>query len=229
MSERPKILALGSVDEEAIHGSCGLHATWEELGTKSLGTGKLYKELFGKQDDTFRRLDPQTRSIVLAVEATGIDQLLNEEEREAAALVTETIWGSYEVDKKYTRSLDADLPHGAIFPYTLQSTCIGDVALRHGLRGPTVCLSIEPTARGSALREAERMLSAGEVRHAVVATVDALVSVEDAGSDAEPVLRAVVAVASAGSFPQKELLPWPAPDEDPFAALARSCRSLPKR
>lgn len=218
-----RILAIGAVDAHSIAGSGGLDSTWKSLGSPPLGGTKLYRELFGRNDDTFRRLDRQTRAIVLATAATGVDALLGAEEREATALVAETVWGSIEVDFKYTRSLAAEMVHGAIFPYTLQSTCLGDVALRNELRGPTISLSVGPQERGEALREALRLFRSGELRHALVGSVDALAS---GVPGEEPVLRAVVAlVAAPGASPGvRAVADWPGDGADPFAALLRSLR-----
>ncbi len=220
MSELPKILAVGVVDEHSIAGTSGVAARWEELSAPSLGNGRTYRELFGKTDDTYRRLDRQTRAIVLAVEATGLDRLLTPEEREHTALVTETICGSIEADLKYTHSLEAGLVHAAIFPYTLQSTCLGDVALRHGLRGPTLCLSIDPAEKGEAMREAWRLFRSTGLRHAVVGRVDAL---KDPLPSAAAVLTAVAVVLAAPSEGVTAIAEWPVDSEDPFAELAMTC------
>ncbi len=215
----PKVIAVGCVDERGIGGTAGLSKSWEELGVALPGNGRTYRELSGKSDPTFRRLDKQTRAIVLAAEACGIDELLSAEEREETALVTETICGAIEVDLRYTRALDMGVVHAAIFPYTLQSTCLGDVTLRHGLRGPTVCLSIEHGQEGEALLEARRLLVPGGPRYAMVGTVDSL---GESLPLSEPVLRSIVCVLAAEDAPGTSVAPWPE-GPDPFATLAEVC------
>lgn len=215
----PKIIAVGCVDERGINSTSGLSKSWEELAVAAPGNGRTYRELSGKSDPTFRRLDRQTRAIVLAAQACGINDLLSAEEREETALVTETTCGAIEVDLRYTRALDMGIVHAAIFPYTLQSTCLGDVALRHGLRGPTVCLSLEPGQEGEALREARRLLVPGGPPFAVVGTVDSL---DETLPLAEPALRSVMCVLAAADTPRPSVVAWPE-SGDPFSTLAEVC------
>lgn len=218
MNGEPVILALGTVDHEGVHGTSGCLRTWEELGGASPGDRRTYRAVFDRRDPTFRRLDGQTRAIVLAVEAAGIDDVLTPEERDGAALITETSRGSIEIDLRYTRSLERDVVEAAIFPYTLQSTCLGDVALRHGLRGPTVSLSIEEGCAGEALRETRRFFDTGVLRHAVVGLTD--VQTEPLSS-AGVTARAVIAVVAApGIADDRAVAPWPALEEDPWSTLA---------
>ncbi len=219
MTTSPAILAIGVVDAHGVHGTSGLRSSWNELGGESPGDRRTFTKLFGRRDPTFRRLDGQTRAIVLAAEACGISQVLSVEERDETALITETSRGSIEIDLRYTRSLERDVVEAAIFPYTLQSTCLGDIALRHGLRGPTVCLSTETTDEGEALREAQRFFAAGALRHAVVALTD--VQTESLPS-ADRTARSVVCVLS--SDPKAtSIVPWPQASKRPFEGLAEAC------
>ncbi len=222
MSAKPKIIAIGCVDELGIAGTQGVHADWETLGVKAPGNGRTYRELSGKKDDTFRRLNGTTRALVLAAEACGIDRMLPPEVREETALVVETAHGCLEVDLKFARALDMGIAHAAIFPYTLQSTCLGDVALRHGLRGPTLSLSIQPGEEGEALAEVERLFAAGEVRYAVAGIVDVF---DETLHGAEPDLRAVVCLLAAPGEASEAVADWPARESEPFAVLAAACRA----
>ncbi|MCA8974194.1 MAG: hypothetical protein KDC98_05700 [Planctomycetes bacterium] len=221
MSHEPKILGVGVVDELGIDGTAGVHVTWRELETEPPGTPRTRRAVFGASDDTYRRLDRQCRTLVLAAEATGLDGLLLPELRQRTALITETAVGSIEVDLRYTRSLAKDLVEAAAFPYTLPSTCLGEVALRHGLRGPTNCLSVEADQRGESLREARRLLLDGEIAHAVVGVVDVLGEEVPTLSSG---LRAVVCVLAAHDAHGQAVVDWPAERPDPFAALIRCCR-----
>jgi len=223
MSPLPKIIAIGCVDADGIAGTQGVHASWEELGVKAPGNGRTYRELSGKSDDTFRRLNGTTRALVLAGEACGIRTRLAPEVCSETALVVETAHGCLEVDLKFARTLDQGIAHAAIFPYTLQSTCLGDLALRHGLRGPTLSLSIEPGGEGEALREAERLFAAGDVRYAVVGCVDVF---EETLHGSLPAMRAVVCLLAAEDEPLDPVAEWPIAAEEPFKALSKACRSL---
>jgi len=219
MSAPPRILAVARVDERGVSGTGGLRARWDELGTTAPGSARAYRRLAGRDDATFRRLNRQSRAIVFAALACGLDELLTDAEREATALVAETMRGSLEADLKYTRALDAGFVHAAVFPYTLQSTCLGEVALRHGLRGPTISLSSEPGREGEGLREARRMLAAGEAPFAVACTIEAL---DEPLPDVAPHLGAVLCLLAPAGSDRRAVAPWPG-DEDPFRVLARAC------
>jgi 3-oxoacyl-(acyl-carrier-protein) synthase len=194
MSTQLELLATGRVDAEGITSSAGWQRSWRELEAEAPGTGSTFRALFGRPDATFRRLDRMTRALLLAVEACALDTHLSAAEREETALVVETVLGSLEVDLHYTRALSTGVVRVALFPYTLQSTCLGDIALRHGLRGPTLSLSIAEGQEGEALREALRLFARGGLRHAVVGTADAL---GEPVNGVTPTLRASVSLYGA--------------------------------
>jgi len=226
MSALPRIAAVAALDARSLSSSSGLSVSWAELGVEAPGRGQTFRQLFGRPDATFRRLDRMTRALVLATEACALESLLPAALREETALVVETTHSSLEVDLRYTRSLADGIVQGAIFPYTLQSTCLGDVALRLGLRGPTVSFSIEEHAEGEALREAARLFADGGARLAVVGRADAL---DRPIGGLAPALRAVVALAVAPGveLPGADLppvAPWPADAREPFGLLAAACR-----
>jgi 3-oxoacyl-(acyl-carrier-protein) synthase len=55
-----------------------------------------------------------------------------------AAVIT-TAEGCMDVDKKYQETL-ATIPSPALFVYTLPNIMLGEIAIRHGLKGEQVCL-----------------------------------------------------------------------------------------
>jgi 3-oxoacyl-[acyl-carrier-protein] synthase II len=221
MNAPPRILAASVVDAQGIACTGGWSAAWRALGVEAPGNGLSFRALFQKSDATFRRLDRMTRAIVVAAEACAIEAHLSEAEREATGLVVETARGSVEVDLGYTRALADGVVRAAFFPYTLQSTCLGDVALRHGLRGPTLSLSVGEGEEGEALREARRMFARNGLRHALIGVVDAL---GEALPGVDPVLRAVACLAAAPGTEAPSVVPWPEGEAAPFAALAAACR-----
>ena len=222
MNNVPKVIAIGVVDEQGIASTCGIEKTWSDLETEAPGNSKTFRALTGNRDQTFRRLDRATRALVLAAEASGISQLLTAGQRHETALVIETSRGCIEADLRYARLLKTGIVHAAIFPYTLQSTCLGDVALRHGLRGQTLSLSVEPGEEGESLREAARILQADGPRYAIAGVVDVL---EEQLPNTAPRLRALVCIVAAASEPANPVAPWPGDSADPFASLIESCRA----
>jgi len=221
MSSRPLIAAIGAIDAEGIAGTAGVRFAWT-ADTSVPGTGRTFRAVFGRSDETFRRLDATSRALVLAAEAAGITQLLPAARREQTALIVETSLGCLDADLQFAQSLGAEMPDAPMFPYTLPSTCLGEVALRHGLRGPTVCLSIGPGDQGSAFAEAARLLAAGEVDAAVCGSVEVLTR---SVPGAEAACTAVIALLVAPSLGLPAVAPWPAAGGDPFAALRALLRA----
>lgn len=217
MSEAPVVVGIGVVDAQGVAGTSGVAATWAELDADAPGTGRTFRKLFSRADPMFRRLDRAARALVIGAEAAGVSSVIPVREREGAALILETQRGSLESDFAYVARLAEGNPDPALFPFTLPSTCLGEVALRHGLMGPSVCLSVEAEQAGAALREAERRLSGGEARFVVAAQLEVLAV---AHREAEPALSAVVAVVAPPSAVERSVAPWPAAQLDPFAVLA---------
>ena len=122
-------------------------------------------------DRGYRRLDPLSRAAVLVTAAAGIPTDLD---RDATAIVLATVYGCLAADRRYAGGLARGEREPAVFPYTLPSTCLGEVALRHGLRGPSVCVSVAPGGEGEALREARARIAGGEASSALVLWGDAL-------------------------------------------------------
>ncbi len=169
------VAAVGVVDEIGIAGSSGVRVSWGDLGIAAPGDGRTFRAAFGRSDETFRRLDVASRTLVLACEALALPAVLAPDRRDETALVVETTAGCLDADLQFAASLAAAMHDAPIFPYTLPSTCLGEVALRHGLRGISTCLSVAPASRGAALAEATRLLTNDEAPAVVVASVDVLV------------------------------------------------------
>jgi 3-oxoacyl-(acyl-carrier-protein) synthase len=117
---------------------------------------------FEARFDNFRLLDPLSRVTAIAVETLGC------EFAEDAAIVLATTQGCLWADREFERSRAGDLRPG-LFPYTLPSAAIAAIAIRHGIRGPTLCLSGPPE---QAFEEAERLIEAGEAPAVLLCTGD---------------------------------------------------------
>jgi 3-oxoacyl-(acyl-carrier-protein) synthase len=225
MNSDPIIIAIGCVDSRGIANGAGFSKTWAELDSKAPGSSRALRALTDKEDQTFRRLNRPTRALVLAAEACGVDGLLSQEQRDGTGLVVETETGCIECDLRYARLLKTGLAHAAIFPYTLPSTCLGDITLRHGLRGPSLSLSIHPGEQGEALREAKRLIQAGDSEYVLVGSVEGL---DVSLPGVEPMLRAVVCLVAAPHLSDEgaaPVAPWPVDWSDPFLTLGDSCQA----
>lgn len=222
---RASILACGIVDEVGIFGTRGTCATWESLEMSAPGTGKTMKLLFDKADPTFRRIDMLARSLVLACEAADLEGVLTTEQRMDASICIETNLGAIATDVDFASSLDDECVHAGIFPYSLTSTSLGEVALRYKLRGATVSMSVQADDAGESLREALRMLNCGDCEHVITGVVENLLQ---PAAGREPIMRAIVAVLSAApSNNGLGTMTWPDRHDhtnDPFRQFAAMCR-----
>ncbi len=210
----PSLLGIGLVDASGVSGTILPHVPWWMEGDP-LRTPGVFRRLFGRSDPTYRRIDRMSRALVLAAEASGVARF-SADERAETAVVLETARGCLESDLEFSAALGTGTVLGPLFPYTLPSTCLGEVALRHGLRGPTLCLSTASGPTGSALWQARALIEEGEATHAVAACVEVLAR---SVADVAPALHAVV-VCIGPHDPSAEIAPWPAREEDAFAVLA---------
>ncbi|MFY9344573.1 MAG: hypothetical protein WAT39_18925 [Planctomycetota bacterium] len=218
----PTIAALGLVDRERLAGSAGIATSWAKLGVPAPGNGRTFRGVFGRTDETFRRLDRISRALVLAGEAAGITAVIAAAggvPPAEVALVFETSLGSLDSDLKFADSMAAGMCDGPVFAYTLPSTSLGELALRHGLRGPTICLATVPAQRGSALREAELLLATGEARVVVAGLVDVLATPRPS---VEAECRAVVTVLASPALGLRGVAAWPGSGLDAWESLAAS-------
>jgi 3-oxoacyl-(acyl-carrier-protein) synthase len=217
MAPSPLIVALGVVDAERLTGTAGVTRSWTSLGVASPGGGRTFRAVFDRTDETFRRLDRISRALVLAGEAAGITAAIAAARATPAevGIVFETSLGSLDSDLRFAASMAAGMCDGPVFAYTLPSTSLGELALRHGLRGPTVCLATVPSQRGAALREAALLLATGECDVVVAGIVDVLASPRPS---VEPECRAIVAVLvrAASDLPRTSctVAAWPGVDSN---------------
>ncbi|HZN38198.1 MAG TPA: beta-ketoacyl synthase N-terminal-like domain-containing protein [Planctomycetota bacterium] len=219
MTTLPTVLAVGVVDQERIAGSSGMHTTWKRLGVEAPGTGRTFRAAFGRSDETFRRLDRCSRALVLATTAADIEKVLPRDARDDTALVVETTLGCLDADLRFAASMRTEMCDGPIFPYTLPSTSLGEVALRYGLRGPSICLSVAPDAAGASLAEASALLENGEATFALVATVDVL---QHSVPHAEASCRAIAVLLAHRRLGLPSRIAWAGHGVTAFAELARS-------
>jgi hypothetical protein len=166
----PIVIAAASLaDATGLRGSRGTRTTWRECDQDPT-TGKVrFQPIFGTPFPEFRRLDILSRMFVIATEACGLPELLDEETRVDTAIILASSTGCLAADVRFEQSLRT--PKGiqpAVFPYTLPSTCLGEVAIRHRLRGPTLCLSVLPGQENGAVTAAERLLADREAAAALV-------------------------------------------------------------
>jgi hypothetical protein len=209
------IAAVGALDARGLAGSA--------LAPRDFGAGGLaalrWKTLFALPYPNYRHLDLFGRCICLATEAAGIARVLPQEQRRDTALVLATRLGCLQSDLDFAQSLQAgQRVSPAVFPYTLPSTCLGELAIRHRLQGPLLCLmpgAQDPrSGERIGLVEARRLVAGGEARAAVVCLGDCLT--EERAREVD--LPARVAVASVVLVRTEDLAPETRPPVE-LAAL----------
>jgi len=133
----------------------------------------------------FRRLDLASQLALLAVESLSIDFDALPRDRVGICLGVRT--GSLAADCEYWRGRDAvGGPSPTLFTYTLPSAAIGEIAIRHRLTGPNLCLVGEDTV----LSEAGDWLQRGEVEACLCVGCDVVTPSLGEMIQATPVARA---------------------------------------
>jgi 3-oxoacyl-(acyl-carrier-protein) synthase len=106
----------------------------------------------------FGRMDLASQLVLLAVETLGVDFGKFSPDRIAICLVARV--GSLSTDMAYWNGREAvGGLSPTLFAYTLPSAAVGEIAIRHKLTGPNLCLVGDSEA---ALDEAEDLLRRGE-------------------------------------------------------------------
>jgi len=104
------------------------------------------------------RLDLASQLALLAVDSLGVDFDSQPRDRIGICLAART--GSLATDFDFWRGRDiVGGPSPTLFAYTLPSTAIGEIAIRHRLTGPNLCLVGEDLI----LSEARDLIRRGEV------------------------------------------------------------------
>jgi hypothetical protein len=188
-----RVVGAAVMDPRGLIGSGGLTVELDPLGVLR------WKQAFASPFPTFRRLDRLSKLALLTAEAAGVGDLSAETKTETA-VVLGSVYGCLEADLAFAESLRPERDtRPALFPYTLPSTCLGEIAVRYGLQGPSLCLSTLEGAEASALTEATALIEGGEASAACVCLGDALPpAVAAVAGVAERALFVAVVLATAG-------------------------------
>lgn len=155
--------AAGIADLRGVAGTGGTKVLWADRDVDP--TRRRVPWVLPRPFPEFRRLDALSRFCCLAVEAMGVAL------PKSTALLLSTTKGCLHADVLFQESLQHEIKPG-LFPYTLPSTCLGEIAIRHRVTGPNLCLTTAPNRQRSALDEARLLLELGEADAAVVCMGD---------------------------------------------------------
>jgi len=112
--------------------------------TQTPGTSKQFKEIFlslGIDYPKFYKMDMLSKLAFLAVEFIKNEGFSEKE----TAVILANVHSTIDVDSKYLKSIDPDnyFPNPAQFVYTLPNVMIGEISIRHNIKGESVFLSTE--------------------------------------------------------------------------------------
>ena len=162
----------------------GLRA-WPSPLKENLSRGELdglhWSLLSASDPSRFLRMDLMCRLGFMAAELLAVDfDALPDTRRDRLGVCVESFTGSLDTDIRF-----AQTPRPSIFAYTLPSTVIGEICIRHRLKGPVLSL-ISPNTNGAdVLTEAAEWLRAGDAEMVLCLGIEAM-NVSTANSIALP-------------------------------------------
>lgn len=107
----------------------------------------IYKAL-GMKYPKFHKMDFQSKVVILATELMNIP--FENWDPFKIAMLFDTQSGSISADKAFEDSR-ATIPSPALFVYTLPNIFMGEIAIKHGIKGPHICLQLDPESTASIL------------------------------------------------------------------------------
>jgi 3-oxoacyl-(acyl-carrier-protein) synthase len=151
----------------------GLRA-WPAPLKENLTAGELdglhWSLLSDSDPSRFLRMDLMCRLGFMATELLAVDfAALTDMRRECLGVCVESFTGSLDTDIRF-----AQTPRPSIFAYTLPSTVIGEICIRHRLKGPVLSLIAPDTSGANALAEAAEWLRAGDAEMVLCLGIEAM-------------------------------------------------------
>jgi 3-oxoacyl-(acyl-carrier-protein) synthase len=144
---------------------------WPETVAGALQRGELealsWSTLFRSETSRFGRMDLLSRLGLMAVELLDAGfETLEPARRDAVGVCVETCSGCTATDAQFLQT-----PLAGIFAYTLPSTVLGEICIRHRFRGPILCL-LPVSGQGGSLEAAMGWLNRGEADACVCVACD---------------------------------------------------------
>jgi 3-oxoacyl-(acyl-carrier-protein) synthase len=151
----------------------GLHA-WPSALSVQLQRGELgglhWSLLSDSDPSRFLRMDLMCRLGFMAAELLAVNfDALPDARRDELGVCVESFTGSLDTDIRF-----AQTPRPSIFAYTLPSTVIGEICIRHRLKGPVLSLVSPDTNGANALVEAAEWLRDGDAEMVLCLGIEAL-------------------------------------------------------
>ena len=147
---------------------------WPSSLKEDLSRGELdglhWSLLSNSDPSRFMRMDLMCRLGFLAAELLGVNfDAMTDTHRKRLGVCVEGFTGSLDTDIRF-----AQTPRPSIFAYTLPSTVIGEICIRHRLKGPVLSLVSPDTNGANALVEAAEWLRDGDAEMVLCLGIEAL-------------------------------------------------------
>ena len=128
-----------------------------------------WSSMFSSTCSRFGRMDPLSKLGLMAVELLdpGFADMTDEQKTDIGVCMISPC-GSLSTDIEFLREISP-----SIFIYTLPSSVIGEVCIRHRLRGPLLCLMSEENTERSIVDEASERIAMGEATSMLCLSCDA--------------------------------------------------------
>ena len=168
MLTTPVLTHACAIDADGFSTSGGQRRRWRDLAVEPVAGKLRWGALFESANPGFRRLDRTSKLLRCAAELCGLESL-PDELRDNTALLLASSTGCLAADLRFEQSLRTE--HGiepGLFPYTLPSTVLGEIAIQHQLRGPTLCLSVAEGDEGQAIDAGRALIVGGEADAALI-------------------------------------------------------------
>jgi hypothetical protein len=167
------ILAASFIDPKGYGNDLTGLRPWPAPVANALQRGELealrWNTLFGSEGSRFGRMDVLSRLGLMAVELLNVDfEAMEPARRDAVGVCAETRSGCTVTDARFLQT-----PLASTFAYTLPSTVLGEICIRHRLRGPVMC-ALPVAGQGGCLETALGWLEGGEATACVCVGCDHL-------------------------------------------------------
>jgi len=166
------VTACGYVDSSGF-GSARRRSAWPSAGGTPPAAPR-WRTFSNVPCDRFGRLDRLSKQAIIAVELLGLPPCRDGAARPDVAISLGTPQGSVDVDSEFARSMGQ--PGGAspaLFSYTLPSAPVAEIAIRHQVTGPGLCLMAGPQSGLVALWEGYHLVADEEARACICVGCDA--------------------------------------------------------
>jgi 3-oxoacyl-(acyl-carrier-protein) synthase len=170
----PAILAASYLGPEGYgNDQTGLR-NWPAPLSEVLRRGKIeelrWSALFKSEAQRFARMDWLSRLGLMAVELLDARfETRDAKDLEQTGVCVETASGCLTSDTEFLR-----LPRPTVFSYTLPSTVIGEICIRHRFKGPMLCLMSSGNSTRDALDEAAAWLREGSAKSCLCVSCEAV-------------------------------------------------------